>query len=119
MSIRFRLGPNDHKPVEDFLSREHAGIGAITLDTKAARYQAAAAAAAIDAGLQVYWEPAVERLAEEGFGLDKFPLWTGQPYNIDNLSADQAARAALVGLTVEKHPAPGHTRHCPALLCDR
>ena len=44
------------------------------------------------------------RLADEGFGLDKLPLWTGQPYDIDNLSADQAARAALVDLTVEKHP---------------
>lgn len=105
MGIQFRLGPNDHKPVEDFLAREHAGIGAITLDTKAARHQVAAAAAAVDAGLHVYWEPAAERLAEAGFGLDKFPLWTGKPYNIDDLSANQAARAALVGLTVEKHPA--------------
>lgn len=104
MGIQFRLGPNDHKPVEDFLSREHAGIDAITLDTKAARHQAAAAAAAVDAGLRVYWEPAAERLAEDGFGLDKFPLWTGQPYAIDDLSADQAARGALVGLTIEKHP---------------
>ncbi|OBH20429.1 hypothetical protein [Mycolicibacter sinensis] len=104
MGVQFRLGPNDHKPVEDFLSREHAGAAAITLDTKAARHQAAAAAAAVDAGLHVYWEPAAERLANDGFGLDKFPLWTGQPYEINTLSADQAARAALVGLTVEKHP---------------
>ena len=36
MGIQFRLGPNDHKQVEDFLSREHAGTDAITLDTKAA-----------------------------------------------------------------------------------
>ncbi len=105
MGIQFRLGPNDHKPVEDFLSREHTGTDAIILDTKAARHQAAAAVAALDAGLRVYWEPAAERLADEGFGLDKFPLWTGQPYDIDHLSGDQAARAALVGLTVEKHPA--------------
>lgn len=105
MGIQFRLGPNDHKPVEDFLSREHTGTDAITLDTKAARHQGAAAAAAVEAGLQVFWEPAAERLADEGFGLDKFPLWSGQPYDIDRLSGDQAARAALVGLTVEKHPA--------------
>lgn len=105
MGIQFRLGPNDHKPVEDFLSREHTGTGAITLDTKAARHQVAAAAAAVDAGLDVYWEPAAERLAEAGFGLEKFPLWNGQPYSIDNLSANQAARAALVDLTIEKHPA--------------
>lgn len=105
MGIQFRLGPNDHKPVEDFLSREHTGTDAITLDTKAARHQVAAAAAAVDAGLDVYWEPAAERLAEAGFGLDKFPLWNGQPYGIDSLSANQAARAALVDLTIEKHPA--------------
>lgn len=104
MGVQFRLGPNDHKPVEDFLSRDHAGTDAITLDTKAARHQAAAAAAAVDAGLHVYWEPAAERLADDGFGLDKFPLWTGEPYEINNLSANQAARAALVDLTVEKHP---------------
>ena len=53
----------------------------------------------------MYWEPAAERLAEAGFGLDKFPLWNGQPYGIDSLSANQAARAALVDLTIEKHPA--------------
>lgn len=106
MGIQFRLGPNDHKPVEDFLSRDHTGADAITLDTKAARHQVAAAAAAVDAGLDVYWEPAAERLAEAGFGLDKFPLWNGQPYGIDSLSANQAARAALVDLTIEKHPAP-------------
>ncbi len=106
MGIQFRLGPNDHKPVEDFLSRDHTGTDAITLDTKAARHQVAAAAAAVDAGLDVYWEPAAERLAEAGFGLDKFPLWNGQPYGIDSLSANQAARAALVDLTIEKHPAP-------------
>lgn len=60
----------------------------------------------MEAGARVYWEPAAERLADEGFGLDKLPLWAGQPYGIDALAEDQAARAALVDLTVEKHPAP-------------
>lgn len=104
MGIQFRLGPNDHKPVEDFLSREHAGTDSITLDTKAARYQHDAAAAAVDARLHVFWEPAAERLAAPGFGLEKFPLWAGTPYDTDMLSHDLAARAALVGLTVDKHP---------------
>jgi len=54
MGIQFRLGPGDHKPVEDFLAREHAGTAAITLDTRAARHQHDAAAAA-EAGLHVYW----------------------------------------------------------------
>lgn len=53
MGIQFRLGAGDHKPVEDFLSREYAGTSAITLDTKAARHQHHAAAAAVDAGLDV------------------------------------------------------------------
>lgn len=75
MGIQFRLGPGDHKPVEDFLSRDHAGTTAITLDTNATRHQHDAAAAAVDAGLDVYWEPAsrAPRRAP-GFGLDKFPL---------------------------------------------
>lgn len=63
MGIQFRLGPGDHKPVEDFLSRDHAGTTAITPDTNATRHQHDAAAAAVDAGLDVYWEPAAERLA--------------------------------------------------------
>ncbi|WP_432758303.1 hypothetical protein [Mycobacterium canetti] len=104
MGIQFRLGPGDHKPVEDFLSRDHAGTTAITLDTNATRHQHDAAAAAVDAGLDVYWEPAAERLAAPGFGLDKFPLWNGQPYDTDALTRDAAARAELVGRTLDKHP---------------
>lgn len=75
MGIQFRLGPGDHKPVEDFLSRDHAGTTAITLDTNATRHQHDAAAAAVDAGLDVYWEASsrAPRRAP-GFGLDKFPL---------------------------------------------
>lgn len=78
MGIQFRLGPGDHKPVEDFLSREHVGTTAITLDTKAARHQHDAAAAAVDAGLAVYWEPAAERLATPGFARE-VPCGTGSP----------------------------------------
>ncbi|OBB99946.1 MULTISPECIES: hypothetical protein [unclassified Gordonia (in: high G+C Gram-positive bacteria)] len=104
MGIQFRLGPNDHKPVEDFLSRDHTGTAAITLDTKAVRHQKDAAAAAVEAGLSVYWEPAAERLAARGYDLEKLPLWTGRPYDIDSLSGNLAERAALVGLTIDKHP---------------
>ena len=89
MGIQFRLGPNDHKPVEDFLSREHTGTDAITLDTKGYAVPAVAAAAAVDAGLDVYWEPAAERLAAAGFGLGNSSAVDGQPYGIDN-SANQA-----------------------------
>lgn len=105
MGIQFRLGHRDHKPVEDFLSRDHAGTDAITLDTKASRHQTDAAAAAVEAGLSVYWEPAAERLAAPGYDLEKLPLWVGHPYDIDTLSGDLAGRAALVGMTIDKHPA--------------
>ncbi|WP_231750689.1 alkyl sulfatase C-terminal domain-containing protein [Mycobacterium sp. NAZ190054] len=118
MGIQFRLGPNDHKQVEDLLSREHAGTDAIILDTKAARHQAAAATAAVEAGLRVYWEPAAERLAAEGFGLDKLPLCTGRPYGINALAEDQSARRAG---RPDGGEAPGarHPRHGPALLRHR
>lgn len=55
MGIQFRLGPGDHKPVEDFLSRDHAGTTAITLDTNATRHQHDAAAAAVDAVSKVQY----------------------------------------------------------------
>lgn len=75
MGIQFRLGPGDHKPVEDFLSRDHAGTTAITLDTNATRHQHDAAAAAVDAGLRCLLGASsrAPRRAP-GFGLDKFPL---------------------------------------------
>src|SRR5271163_412343 len=105
MGIQFRLGPGDHKPVEDFLSREHAGSTVITLDTKAARHQRDAAAATADGGLDVYWETGCERLTVAGHGLDKYPLWTGEPYSTDALSTDAPARQSLVEKTLASHPA--------------
>lgn len=104
MTIQFRLGSNDHKPVEDFLSRDHAGTGAIVLDTKAARHQSGAADAARRAGVAVYWEPATERLASEGCGLEKYPTWGGQPYDLDVLAVSAKERGSLVELVLAAHP---------------
>lgn len=104
MSIQFRLGSNDHKPVEDFLSRGQAGTGAIVLDTKAARHQGGAAEAARHAGVAVYWEPATERLAAVGYGLDKYPTWGGEPYDLDALAISPKDRGALVELVLSAHP---------------
>jgi hypothetical protein len=99
MGIQFRLGPTITSQLK---TSRPASTRASTPSPSIPRLPVTkAAAAAVDAGLQVYREPAAERLADDGFLLDKFPLSTGQPYDIDNLSADQAARAALVGLTVE------------------
>ncbi|MFV1365891.1 hypothetical protein AAHH97_21015 [Mycolicibacterium elephantis] len=112
MGIQFRLGAGDHKPVEDFLARGVAGTTAICLDTKAARYQADAAAAAVEAGLHVFWEPATERLAAEGYGLDRYPLWAGKPYDIDTLATRDVDRRVLVERTIERHP-QGTTHFTP------
>lgn len=75
MGIQFRLGPGDHKPVEDFLSRDHAGTTAITLDTNATRHQhdAAASRSRRRPRCLLGASSRAPRRAP-GFGLDKFPL---------------------------------------------
>lgn len=76
MGVEFRLGGGDHKVVEDFLAHQAAGVSAIVVDTKAAKHQQAAAEAAADAGVKVYFDPATERLADVGFEL---PAWPTNP----------------------------------------
>jgi hypothetical protein len=39
-----------------------------------------------------------------GHGLDKYPLWTGEPYSTDALSTDARARHSLVEKAVDSHP---------------
>lgn len=104
MGIQFRLGSGDHKVVEDFVSRDARGVSAIILDTKGARHQRGAAEAAVRAGLSVFWDPAVERLADQGFGQEKYPLWFGWPYNLNELATSSSAREQLVQATIEAHP---------------
>lgn len=104
MSIQFRLGNNDHKPVEDFLSRDPSGTGAIVLDTKNARHQAGAADAARRAGVAVLWEPAVEKLAYPGHNLDRFPMWSGELYNVDQMAISARQRGELIDRTLDAHP---------------
>ena len=69
MSVEFRLGHADHKVVEDFLTHHPAGVSAIVLDPKAARHQQHAAEAAREAGVDVIFDPATERLTGPGFDL--------------------------------------------------
>lgn len=104
MGIQFRLGPNDHKQVEDFLSREHAGTDAITLDTKAALTR--------PLRRQPPWRRAC--------GCTGNPPLSGLPTRASASSSCRCGpavptasmllprinrHAALVDLTVEKHPA--------------
>lgn len=53
------------------------------LDPKAGTRQRHAAEAAASAGVDVFWDPATELLAYEGCGLEKFPMWRGERYNVD------------------------------------
>ena len=81
--VQFRLGHNDHKVVEDFVSTAPTGVAAIAVDAKHLRVHAGAVEAARTAGLAVYIEPLTERLVAEGFSVggldyaDVFPLTPG------------------------------------------
>ena len=91
--------------MEDFLSRAHAGVGAITLHAKKAKYQQGAADAAVAAGLEVLYDPRTERLDAPGLGtLDGLPGYHGDPYDLDQLAADLSGRQRLVGEVLEAHP---------------
>lgn len=104
MSLQFRLGYNDQKVVEDFVSRQPAATSSIVLDPKAGTRQQHAAEAAASAGLDVLWDPATELLSYEGFGLDKFPMWCGERYDLDRLVTSLPTRSALVERTIRTHP---------------
>jgi hypothetical protein len=102
--VEFRLGRQDHNKVEDFLVREPGGVSAITLDTTAARHQQGAAEAAREAGVNVLFDPATERLADIGFELEGLSYYDGAPYDVNRLARDASARATLVGQVVEAQP---------------
>lgn len=104
MGVQFRLGFNDQKVVEDFVSRGPSATSAIVLDPKADARQRQAAEAATAAGVDVLWDPATQLLAYEGFGLEKFPMWRGQRYDPARLATSLPARSDLVDLTLATHP---------------
>lgn len=104
MSLQFRLGYNDQKVVEDFLSRDPAATSAIVLDPKAGTRQRHAAQSAVGAGVDVFWDPGTELLSYEGYDLEKFPMWRGGRYDIDQLVSSLPARSALVERTITTHP---------------
>lgn len=105
MGVQFRLGRQDHQKAEDFLSRRPPGVSAIVLDPKWSRYQRPAAEAATSGGVQVYFDPATERLAAPGFGLPEVPYFEAAPYDVDHLAANPTARAQLIARVLEGHPA--------------
>lgn len=104
MGVEFQLGYNDQKPVEDFLLRRPAGVTAVTIHAKSARYQQSAAEAARAAGAEVYFNPATERLVAPGYELPGCPYFPTKPYNVDHLAALPADRARLIDAVVAGHP---------------
>jgi hypothetical protein len=101
MTVRFPLGHNHHKLVEDFLSRSPSATPAITPDPKAARHQLHAAEAARN--LAVSCEPSTERLAAPGYGLAPFPIWGGAAYAIEMLADEALAQPPKHGIGVPEH----------------
>lgn len=104
MGVEFQLGHNDHKTVEDFLLRRPTGIAAVTVHAKAARHQQAAAEAARAAGVEVYLNPATERLVAPGYELPGCPYFSATPYDVDELSANSSSRTQLIDAVVAGHP---------------
>lgn len=91
--------------VEDFLLLRPAGVEGTTLHAKAARYQQAAAEAAVAAGAGVFFNPATERLTGPDYVLREAPYYADAPYDIDAPAADPSARARLVAHVLAGHPA--------------
>lgn len=105
MGVEFRLGHQDHKKVEDFLSRSPAGVSAIVLDTKVARHQTGAAEAARDADVAVIFDPQTDRLCDPGFDLPGLAYYRpGLMYDVDRLAVDAASRDRLVAEVAQAHP---------------
>lgn len=104
MSVEFQLDHTDHHKVEDFLSRESAGVSAIILHSKYAKHQQGAADAASSAGIDILYDPRTERLDSPGLVLTGLPGYLGTPYDLGHLAADQSARQRLVAAVLEAHP---------------
>ena len=96
MGVEFKLGRQDHKKVEDFLSRRPAGVAGISIDASLIRYQAAATEAARTANVDVVIEPLTERLVWPGFEPDGLPYYEGHPIDLVRLRGSRAARDDLV-----------------------
>lgn len=104
MGVEFRLGRQDGHKAEDFLARRPGGVSAITLDTVYGRYQLDAAEAARDAGVDVLFDPATERMADSGFEPPGIPYFDGEPFDLDALATQAGVRNRLVEGVIEAHP---------------
>jgi hypothetical protein len=104
VGVEFRLGRQDGRKSEDFIARRPRGVSAIILDTVYARYQRAAAEEAGEAGLDVLFDPATERMADAGFEPAGLPYFDGEPFDLHTLAANAGARTRLVEGVLAAHP---------------
>jgi hypothetical protein len=102
--VQFQLGHNDHRVVQDFLERGPDGVGAIMLPAKQARLGSEAAAAAAALGIGVLFDPMTERLVAPGYSVTGLGYHSDDPYDVDLLSRDPAARTQLLQGVLEAHP---------------
>ncbi|WP_375407126.1 hypothetical protein [uncultured Amnibacterium sp.] len=106
MPVEFQLGSGDHRKVEEFLSRDPAGVAAITLHTKRASYQDGAAEAARELGIDVLWDPRTELLfhPDPSRRLQGLPGATTEPLDVDALARSYEARLDLVDAVLAAQP---------------
>jgi hypothetical protein len=106
MPVGFLLSPTDHLKIEDFLARNPSGVGAITLNAKAAKQQQAAAEAARGRGISVLYDPRTDRMAsaDPDGQLEGLAAYSGEMINLDGLAASADLREQLAIRTIEAHP---------------
>jgi hypothetical protein len=107
MGVEFRLGRQDAHKAEDFLARRPDGVSAVTLDTAYARYQLDAAEAAREAGVDVLYDPATERMADRGYEPAGVSFFTGDPFDVDLLARKASERTRLVDGALDQQARPG------------
>lgn len=99
MSIEFHVGRLDHNKVEDFLARDHDGVGAISLDAKYGSHQANLADVAHSEGLTVLMDPRTDRLEaseKPGYFLEQLPGFRSEGYSVEQLAGSLQDRRELV-----------------------
>jgi len=106
MSVEFHLGHQDQHKVEDFLATGPDGVRGIVLHGKSAPYQLAAAEAARELGLDVFYAPGTAQMAyQDPDGvLDKLPAYDGIRHDTDKLAANAPLRLAVVERVLAAHP---------------
>ncbi|MEX2225153.1 MAG: hypothetical protein WEB52_01740 [Dehalococcoidia bacterium] len=79
MGLEIRLGRDDHKVTDEFISSEPVGIDAFIVDANHLRRHSVVIDAARAKGIGVLVEPLTERLVELGFRGGNLDYWDALP----------------------------------------